>query len=182
MGQDSEAAPLGAATIDVNICAACGERHEELKLHPYVNAYPPFTHWYSCPTNTDPVPITVMMHNKHPVELNTRVMRDMLQAQLHGQAAFIVASVVSGRLIYNRHFMTFSREMMPVLAKQVAVDMEKELGVLPAPDQPLPAASVPNLFGAGIQSALSQQAPADVPAGSEEEAGGLNDESEQADG
>jgi hypothetical protein len=138
MGQDS----FGAATIDIHLCDACGGEHEAVKLHPYAMPKPPFTHWYSCPANTDPVPLAVMNHASGPVQLHTKVIRDLVMAQLHGPMLVYIASVVNGRVIKTRHCFSFPKELYADVYGWLQEDLDKDSGVLPAPTAPLRRANL----------------------------------------
>jgi hypothetical protein len=178
MGQEQA---FGAATIDIECCCACAERHEGINLHPYVNAQPPFTHWYSCPKNNDPVPLTVVNHQTGPVQLSHRVIRDLVMATMHGSALVFIASEVSrGRLMYNRHSLSFDKSNYGKCLEWLQQDLDKDAGVLPAPVAPLRKADLASIIG---RSATPQEAVAVAEAATAE--GVLeddDDESEQADG
>jgi hypothetical protein len=139
-----ETAALGAATIDIDTCPACRQRHEEVKLHPYVNAQPPFTHWYSCPENTDPVPLTIAMHNGLPNVLNSGILRNLIQAHLHGNYLVMITSLPQGaaRLVTHRHTLNFQRERAAEATSWVLAELEAEAGILPKPDKPLTPAKL----------------------------------------
>lgn len=185
-----ETAALGAATIDIDTCPACRQRHEEVKLHPYVNAQPPFTHWYSCPENTDPVPLTIAMHNGLPNVLNSGILRNLIQAHLHGNYLVMITSLPQGaaRLVTHRHTLNFQRDRAAEATSWVLSELEAEAGVLPKPERPLRPARLPPSLGMGVQKVdglggelvpnevIAAEAVADAPAGDEDDA-----ESEQAD-
>jgi hypothetical protein len=41
-------------------CSACGQEHASVEVFTLTTPQLPFTHWYSCPTNGDPVPLALM--------------------------------------------------------------------------------------------------------------------------
>ena len=149
MGQDATAAPVGAATIDIHVCESCGQQHEGVQLHPYRKQQPPFTHWYGCPETTDPVALTVMVHNGTNVQLHSRIMRDILQAQLHGRMMVLVASIPAdgGRQIMHRHCMNYDIHRTKEATDWLHGELQKDQGVLPKPAAPLRPAQNVQLFG-----------------------------------
>lgn len=90
-------------TIQIVQCYSCGEQHGAVQLQPYVKPSPPWTHWFCCPTNGDPVPLTLIYQENQPeqaVELNRRVVSDFAKA--YGNGRWLAAIFfVDGDKVYS---------------------------------------------------------------------------------
>jgi hypothetical protein len=78
--------PLAAAAdlderITVNECGSCGGVHERVLLHKYIKPIGPYTHWYSCTTTGDPVPLCLTMIGKSTaLEIQAPILRELISA------------------------------------------------------------------------------------------------------
>ena len=82
---EGEAVTLkSGAFLVIHDCYSCHERHDHVAVTPYRTDNSPWTHWYACPTNGDPVPMTIQVKGENPVEVCRRIMRDVDEALAAG--------------------------------------------------------------------------------------------------
>lgn len=147
---DGKGDSKATATMDMVCCHSCGQAHADLTAKPFEKANLPWTHWYLCPVTGEPVSLAVDVEKDRPVEVNHRIMRDVVQAQATGEMMFVTFRIVNGTVHYERHTSNFPRNKLVEAADLFAKDMAKEAGVMAEPKEPLPKADLSrlNIFNA----------------------------------
>lgn len=136
--EDENAVIKGGAFLDLEQCYCCGDKHWSVQLTPYRHDNTPYTHWYNCPKNGDPVPMTIEMRKDGPVEINRKIVRDLDEALAHGNfmcAIFFVGKDGKIQLRWHTHLFPHSQfdETAAVLARHNTAN-----GGIAKPTEPLP--------------------------------------------
>ena len=72
--------------LSIAECPACDGKHAGLEIHQFNRPSGPFTHWFTCPSQGDPVPLSLMMlKDGEGFELNTKVCQAVAAAQMSGR-------------------------------------------------------------------------------------------------
>lgn len=137
-----------ALTLQVLTCYSCGEKHDGVALHAFNKPAEPWSHWYSCPTNGDPVPLSVGFKDELPVEYPRRVIGDLDRAMQHGKFLAVIFYVDAKGVVYCQwNAQDFPHAAFEACQKLFAEQCAKN-GGLPAPLEPLPRANNSRTFDA----------------------------------
>jgi hypothetical protein len=72
--------------IRIAECYSCGGLHEGVLLNDFKTSRAPYTHWFSCPTTEDPVPLVVSCgEDGGPVEISPELLHPVREAARHGR-------------------------------------------------------------------------------------------------
>lgn len=151
---------MSELSVNVVECPACGQKHEALDIQSFKTASPPWTHWYTCPVNGDPVPITLDTKGSVPIEVNNTIIQSLVKAQETGAYLTAVFRSKDGEVILERTSHQFpttfeskdgkSSTFDDVLSQLLRDDLRKDIGPPPR-KEPLAIADVKaepiDLFG-----------------------------------
>lgn len=139
-------------------CYSCHGGHDHQPITPYRTENPPWTHWFLCPTNNEPVPMTISLKNDSPVETSRKILADLDEAFGNGAMLCAIFFPVRGKLELRWHTNKFPHSQFEPAVNLLREHHEKH-GGLPAPT-PLPRAEK-KVFKLP-EGLFKQQPPADV--------------------
>ena len=85
--------------VRIPTCPACGEEHTDVPVKSLTTAQPPFTHWFSCPVNGDPVPMSLLMvDDKTAVAVHNRILQAVVQCLVARRYLIAFFRVEQGRI------------------------------------------------------------------------------------
>lgn len=129
-----------------------GETHE-VQLRPYVKQQAPFTHWYMCPVNNEPVPVIIKQRQNVAVEVDAEIAARLSMCQQLGNFMVIIAYVENGDLRYTRKSFQFPHAFFDNVKQDVANDLDSEFGP-PQPDKPMEEAEPPQPLSNPFQNGV----------------------------
>jgi len=144
-------------TINVDRCPSCGGRHEAVAVWEYKTPQPPWTHWFQCPTTSDPAQLTLMTADKgeHFIELSTEMMKRLVAAQHIGRYMVAIwdydparekgAEIELWRVTEQYPTSEFDRSLETL---HVALDAETQPPAAAEMPEAAPRMPMVNLFGA----------------------------------
>ena len=149
------------STLEKISCFSCDSEHENVEVQEFKGQQPsPFTHWFTCPTTKDCVPITVTTFEAQPVAVSKTMVAALMKAQ-QSKRGYIYLTVVplpdapDGRLTVNvdRTADMFPHSHFPEAIRMITDNLNQEIGppqgtpmvrAVPIPDAQEPLAK---LFG-----------------------------------
>lgn len=137
--------------LDVRHCPVCDGMHNGLPVTAFAKQTPPWTHWFTCPTTGDPVPLTlVMMSPDRGIEINNVLIRALVHAQSTNAYMVAIFRVEDGQIKLDRTTHNFPTGDFVNCVTLLRQDLDREMGP-PQQTIPLQPAVNPNpvinLFG-----------------------------------
>lgn len=137
--------------LDVRHCPVCDGIHNGVPVTAFAKQTPPWTHWFTCPTTGDPVPLTlVMMSADRGIEINNVLIRALVHAQSTNAYMVAIFRVDDGQIKLDRTTHNFPTGDFVNCVTLLRQDLDRELG---PPQQTIPLQPsvnpnpVINLFG-----------------------------------
>lgn len=64
-------------------CSACGQEHPDVEVGALATPQQPFTHWYQCPTNGDPVLLALLtVEDQAPEVIHAQILQAVTRCML----------------------------------------------------------------------------------------------------
>ncbi len=115
--------------INVRKCGSCDGPHERVEVHEYVKDQAPYTHWYTCPKTTDPVPTALLHRGDNKVhEPNLAILKQLVEAEASGEYLVAICFVSKGRLEFRRTTVEFPTAYFTEAVRLLDEDLSKESG------------------------------------------------------
>jgi hypothetical protein len=131
----------GGAFMQITQCYSCGGIHEHVPVTPYRTDNAPWTHWYMCAENNEPVPLAIQIKQGNPVEVVRRFIRDLDMAMAHDNVLACIFYVArDGKLRLMCHTDKFAHAMLDEAPKLLTSELPK-LGGVAKPTEPLKKAT-----------------------------------------
>lgn len=153
MSEENNApAPIDTTGQKLNVtnCPSCDAPHQDLEISSFNKHTPPWTHWFTCPSTGDPVPLTlVMVDPKSGIEVNNVIIRNLVHAQQRGAYMVSIFRIEDGQVKLDRTTFNFPTGDFVNCISLLKADLEREIG----PPQAVPLkdaddqAPLVNLFG-----------------------------------
>jgi hypothetical protein len=109
-------------SLQIVECYSCRQQHGAVELKAFAKPPEPWTHFYVCPTNGDPVPVALKMRNGNAIEYLRKVVADLDTAQVRGRwlsAIFYIQEDGGVMLLHNQFD-------WPHKAFETAIDLFKQ--------------------------------------------------------
>lgn len=160
--------PAPGMTVRVPRCAACGQQHDDVIVRPLATPQAPFTHWFSCPVNGDPVPLSILMvDDQTAVAVHNQILAAAVRCLLARRYMIAFFRVEQGKLTVEEVFDEFPNgdfgRAVGLMYKHLLQRLDRKTldvpladGLLEASSAPMPTAVAPaprvRLFGEMIES------------------------------
>jgi hypothetical protein len=145
--------------IRIRDCGACGKSHEGVEIKEFSKEHPPWTHWYACPDNSDPVLVTLLVTNSGQVhQVKDSVVQHLARAEMAGQYMVAIFYMEGGKQHLQRITWDFPTGEFNRSVDMLNTNLQDEIG--PPPQEALTVAASPqptiSVFGT-----MDPQEPAD---------------------
>lgn len=129
-----EALDTKGSGINIQHCPACDGPHENLELNQFNHDNPPWTHWFSCPTLKDPVPLTLLAIGRDGMEIRNDVVLSVARGAQANNYMAAIFRVEGGKLLLERHTQHFDPGNFSKAVELLKQNLEDEVG--PPREQP----------------------------------------------
>ena len=117
--------------INVRKCGSCDGAHQSIEIKDFKKSHAPYTHYYFCPTTSDPVCTTLLCRdgdNSKVHEPNMQIVKHLVEAEAAGEYMVAVYRVDRGVLKLHRTSVEFPTSMFEAAVKLLDQNLTEEAG------------------------------------------------------